>query len=344
MPNWTILKLLEWTSEYFAKHGIESPRVDAELLLGHVLKKKRLDLYLDFEKIVSEKNLAEFKALIQRRIKREPLQYIVGDVNFYGVSIKVTPDVLIPRPETELLVEKTLSKIPTSQRPPSEALVAGTNAPINILDLCTGSACIIAALANKLENAHFVGTDISEKALDVARQNIKNWGDRIELLHGDLFEPLSPPPLPSPLKGEGREKTTGSATSFPFNKKITTHIAIPSPLRGEGEGGGVFDVITANPPYVPEGELATLQPEVRDFEPKQALVAGKEGLEIIEKIIDNAHSFLKPGGHLIMEIGDGQADKVQNLACENGHYEDIDIIRDYGGIERIIMLKTILKY
>lgn len=276
---WTTLKLIEWTTEYFAKHGIPNSRLDAELLLSHVLKKKRIELYLDFEKVVSENDLAAFKGLIQRRSKREPLQYIVGVQDFYGVPINVTPAVLIPRPETELLVERII-KLATSHQP-----------PVTILDLCTGSACIIAALANELPNARFVGTDISPAALDVARQNIDKWKDRVELLHGNIFEPVC-----------SRQ----------------------------------FDIITSNPPYVSEGEFATLQPEVRDFEPKEALVSGKDGLEIIREIINNAHSFLKPGGLLVMEMGDGQADAVRRIITDSGHYNEVKVIKDYGGIERIV--------
>jgi len=283
---WTILKLLEWTTDYFAKHGIESPRVDAELLLSHILKKKRIELYLDFEKVVSENDLSSFKALIQRRIKREPLQYITGEVNFYGITIKVTPDVLIPRPETELLVEHVLQ-------------VTSHKSQVTILDLCTGSGCIIAALAGKLPMARFVGVDISEAALAIARENTERWKDRIELLCGDLFEPLLCNDLPQ------------------------------------------FDIIASNPPYVPEGELSSLQPEVRDFEPREALIAGKDGLEIIIKIINNAHNFLKPGGHLIMEIGDKEADSVRRLIADTGHYNEPEVIRDYGGMERIIKVRNL---
>lgn len=293
MPNWTILKLIEWTTEYFTKHGIPNPRLDTELLLSHVLKKKRIELYLEFEKVVSENDLAAFKALIQRRSKREPLQYIIGSVDFCGVPIKVTPAVLIPRPETEILVEECLKL--------QSHLTILPSCHLTICDLCTGSACIIAALANELPDARFVGIDISGAALDVARQNTEKWKDRVELRHGNLFEPLRPP-------------------DFTISRS--------------------YDFITSNPPYVPEDEFAALQPEVRDFEPKEALIAGKDGLEIIREIINNAHSFLKPGGHLVMEIGDGQADAVRGIITDSGHYNEPELIKDYGGIERVVIVKN----
>ncbi|MBI2974458.1 MAG: peptide chain release factor N(5)-glutamine methyltransferase, partial [Deltaproteobacteria bacterium] len=134
---WTILKLIEWTTEYFTKHSIPNPRLDAELLLSHILNIRRIDLYLSFDKAVKENELALFKGFIQRRIKREPLQYIIGAQDFFGVPIKITADVLIPRPETEILVEECLKLLKHRTIEPSNYRT--------ILDLCTGSGCIIAA-------------------------------------------------------------------------------------------------------------------------------------------------------------------------------------------------------
>lgn len=283
--NWTILKLIEWTSDYFQKHDILNPRLDAELLLSHVLNKKRIDLYLAFDHEVSESNLATFKGYIQRRIKHEPLQYITGVQEFYGLSIKVTPDVLIPRPETELLVEHVLK------------LVTNHESQITILDLCTGSGCIVAALASQIPDAQLVGIDISEKALEIAKLNTENWKKRIKLLHGDLFEPL-----------RAHDSTIAQS----------------------------YDLITSNPPYVPEPQLVSLQPEIKDYEPKIALVAEDNGLAIIRKIINDATKYLKKGGRLVMEIGDGQAEEVKTIIASNGSYGEVTVIKDYSGIERII--------
>jgi release factor glutamine methyltransferase len=169
---WTSLKLIQWTAGHFEKKGIPNPRLDAELLLAHVLKCKRVDLYTGFEKTVSDRHLAEFKALIERRDKREPLQYIIGETEFWGLKIKVTPDVLIPRPETELLVEEALKQ-------------SGAN---DILEIGTGSGCIAIALAKHLPEARVTATDISKEALSVAKENAETHGvaDRIEFVASDI--------------------------------------------------------------------------------------------------------------------------------------------------------------
>lgn len=286
--DWTILKLIEWTADFFAKHGVPNPRLDAELLLAHVLNKKRIELYLTFDHIVKEGDLATFKGYIQRRTRREPLQYIVGTQDFCGVPIKVAPAVLIPRPETELLVEQVLKLIVASSGDPT------------ILDLCTGSGCIIAALAGKLPNAHFTGVDISDAALEVARQNTERRKERVELLCGNLFEPLR-------------------SNDFTISRS--------------------YELIVSNPPYVAESEWPSLQPEIRDFEPKEALVAGNDSLAIIKEIINNAYNFLKPDGWLVMEIGDGQAGAVKELIANTEHYNEAAFVKDYGGIERIVAMQ-----
>lgn len=294
MEKWTILKLIEWTAEYFKKHGIPNPRLDAELLLAHILNKKRIELYLCFEQIVSAGDLAIFKGYIQRRIKREPLQYITGVQEFYGIPIKVTPAVLIPRPETELMVEKALSLV--SGGPPSAD-------PPAILDLCTGSGAILAAMASRMPNARLVGTDISEDALGIAEGNTRKWNDRIRLLKSDLFDALRHPDPPIPI---------------------------------------AYDLIITNPPYIAEGDGPSLQPEVRDFEPKEALFAAEDGLAMIKKIINDAPNFMKKGGHLIMEIGDGQAEAVRTLVANNGSYARAETVKDYGGIERILITSSVV--
>ena len=174
---WTSLKLIQWTAGHFEKKGIPNPRLDAELLLAHVLKCQRVDLYTGFEKSISEKHLAEFKSLIERRARREPLQYIIGETEFWGLKIKVTPDVLIPRPETELLVEEALKHVGARFPRPG-----GETPPLQILEIGTGSGCIAVALAKHLPGAKIVATDISKEALTVAQENAEAHGvaDRIE--------------------------------------------------------------------------------------------------------------------------------------------------------------------
>jgi release factor glutamine methyltransferase len=273
---WTSLKLIQWTAGHFEKKGIPNPRLDAELLLAHVLKCKRIDLYVGHEAAVSDKDLAKYRELIERRAKREPLQYILGATEFWGLKFKVTPDVLIPRPETELLVEEALKNKDV----------------ISILDIGTGTGCIAIALAKNLPEAKVTATDLSKEALAVAKENAEANGvaDRIEFVASDIAPWLF-------FETQDRK----------------------------------FDLIVSNPPYIRSLELDLLQPEVGQFEPRGALNGGDDGLETIKKILKEAPDFLKQGGRLLMEVGEGQAASLQReIACE--------IRKDYGGIERIIIL------
>jgi len=279
--SWTSLKLIQWTSGYFERKGIPNPRVDAELLLAHVLECQRIALYTDHEKVISEKLLAKFKSLLERRAKREPLQYILGETEFWGLKFKVTPDVLIPRPETELLVEEAL-KFKDSK---------------SILDIGTGSGCIAVSLAKHLPETKLVATDISKEALEVARENAETHAlaDRIEFVLADI-----------------------------------------APWRVFQSEGRTFDLIVSNPPYIDEREMNSLQPEVRDFEPRGALVAGRGGLEIVEKILAEAMTFLRPEGLLLLEVGEGQAEKLRDRTCKI-----LEVKKDYQGAERIVILKKV---
>jgi release factor glutamine methyltransferase len=197
----------------------------------------------------------------------------------------VTPEVLIPRPETELVVETALGLLENAQ-------------PALAVDLCTGSGCIAVSLASELPAARFLAVDRSREALAVARTNARTHGasDRIRFFEGDLF----------------------------------------SPLAGIDLGAGAA-VITANPPYIRTDELATLQPEVRDFEPEVALVAGPKGTEIAERIVTDAPRYLLPGGSLIMEMGIGQAGALRTTIEENGNYRAPEVLKDLAGIERVIV-------
>ncbi len=276
---WNTLKLIRWTTEYFEKKEIPNPRLDAELLLSHVLDWKRIDLYVKHETTISQKNLDAFRAFVERRAKREPLQYILGGTEFWGLKLKVTPDVLIPRPETETLVEEALK------------VAQGVESP-QILDIGTGSGAIAITLAKNLPTAKMIATDISPEALDVARENAAAHGvsDRIEFILSDI----------APWKTfEAQAKT--------------------------------FDLIVSNPPYIAVQDIEALQPEVSLHEPRLALDGGKAGFELPEKILKEAGPFLKPGGVLLMEIGEGQAETLRPLITEAR--------RDLQGVERFVVLK-----
>ncbi|MBI3540868.1 MAG: peptide chain release factor N(5)-glutamine methyltransferase [Deltaproteobacteria bacterium] len=285
---WTSLKLIQWTASYFEKKGIPNPRLDAELLLAHVLKCPRINLYTDHDKKVSEKDLAHFKSLIERRTTREPLQYIVGTTEFWGLKFHVTPEVLIPRPETELLVEQVMNIVGQTQ---------GSAPTMQILDIGTGSGCIAIALAKNLAQAKVTATDKSPEALEVARKNAKFHGveDRISFILSDI-----------------------------------------APWKSFTAEGRSFDVIISNPPYIPSSEIPDLQSEVSQFEPRQALDGGTDGMTIIQSILQEAPHFLKENGFLLMEIGEAQAQKIREGGFTTPSLSLNRIVKDYNGIERVI--------
>ena len=180
--SWTTRKLLAWTTEHFEKKGLDSPRVSSEMLLSHVLKTDRLKLYMDPDRPASDTERADFRVLVERALKHEPVDYLVGHAPFFTLTFKVTPAVLIPRPSTETLIEHVLQN--------HRATGPGR---VHIADVCTGSGCIAVSLAKHLPEATVVASDISEAALAVARENAEKHGvaDRIEFRHGDLLEPLN---------------------------------------------------------------------------------------------------------------------------------------------------------
>lgn len=284
----TLFEVINKASERFTEAGITNSRLDAELLLCHTLGKDRAWLLAHIREAVDEQHRELFEQAVDRRALREPLQYILGKQEFWGLDFMVTQDVLIPRPETELIIETALTLVPNK------------DVPLTILDLCTGSGCIAVSLAKELTSARIFASDKSEKALDVARENARRHGvaDRVRFLEGDLF---------------------GSLEELD--------------LRGQ------VDIMVSNPPYVPSEEYSTLQPEVRDHEPQMALLAGQNGTEIHQRIIDEAPEFLRSEGALIMEMGMGQAEALEHMIRENGTFNKPDVLKDLAGIERVIVAR-----
>ncbi|HTL30542.1 MAG TPA: peptide chain release factor N(5)-glutamine methyltransferase [Tepidisphaeraceae bacterium] len=284
---WTIRRLLEWTSSFFSRKQVDSPRLAAELLLAHVLNVPRIKLYTDYERILEEPPLSRFRALVQRASEHEPIAYLTGHAHFFGLEFEVNRSVLIPRPDTELIVENVL-QLARHQ--------AGMEAP-RILDLCTGSGCIAAAIAYHLKNAIVLATDISKDAAEVARKNIEKLGlnDRVTVEVGDLFEPLA-------------------------------QIVDARP----------FDLIVSNPPYVSTTELNELDRNVKEYEPVGALDGGIDGLLIHRKILAGASERLVPGGRLYLEIGYKQADAAREAASHYPDLENVMILRDLAGNDRVL--------
>ena len=257
---------------------------DAELLLLHVLKLDRATLLAYPMRPLTEQQLALYEEAVARRLRHEPIQYITGQQEFFGLPLKVTPATLIPRPETEHLVEAVLERLPSDRS-------------LRILDIGTGTGAIALALASHLPLAEITAVDISAAALQVARENTVNHHleARVQLRISDLLDGL------------------------PQNDRIAA-----------------FDAIVSNPPYIPQGERAELHPQVRDFEPVQALFAGDSGLDIYRRLIPQAHPALKPGGLLALEIGHGQRDA---LAALLERWKDVAFVDDLQQIPRVALAR-----
>jgi release factor glutamine methyltransferase len=284
----------------------ERARLDAEVLLLHVFKQIDQDrnsawLIAHQNDPTSSDTRIHFEVMMKRRLTGEPIQYITGQTEFYGLPFRVTPAVLIPRPETEHLVEEVLNRakqlrvpqVPSGTWEPDKLSSPGTRPPtIRILDIGTGSGCIVIALAHYLPNAAITAIDCSSAALDLARQNaaLNQLENRIRFLHGDLLAPVS---------------------------------------------GETFDMIVSNPPYVPTADRPSLSVEVRDHEPALALFAGDDGLDIYRHLIPAACAALTPGGLLALEIGYGQQPALFAL-LESAAFHSIEIIPDLQGIPRVL--------
>jgi release factor glutamine methyltransferase len=312
---WTVGRLLTWTTEFLAKHGSESPRLDAEVLLAHARGCERIALYTAFGEEVSEEVRGRFRELVKKRSAGMPVAYLVGKKEFFSLSLKVTPDVLIPRPETEFVVMAALDVLRTGpkskvQGPKSEQesgvrdQESGVREEIpnpksqipnaSLADVGTGSGCIAIAIAKHAPQARLIATDTSAAALAVARENAQGHqvADRIEFREGDLL----------------------------------------SMLPAERQ----FDIIVSNPPYIGTSEQGTLAPQVRQHEPHAALFGGDRGTETIARLIPQAAERMKPGGWLILEVSPLVAEAVVQLIAQSGSFEPATLTKDLAGLMRIV--------
>jgi release factor glutamine methyltransferase len=279
--RWTVLGLLEWTAGHLAQKGFDEARLTVDLLLAHVLRMRRLDLYLQFDRILEAGELAAFKILYERRLTHEPLQYILGETEFMGLRLAIGPAVLIPRPETEQLVELALG----------EAGGFGKE-DLEILDIGTGSGNIALALARRLPRASITSMDVSREALALAARNAAGNGiTSVRFLEADIF--------------------------------------------ADEPAGLSFDLIVSNPPYVPARDFEQLGAEVRDYEPRQAVTDGGDGLRFYGRIARRAKALLRERGAVLVEIGCGQAEAVRALFEREG-FREVLVHRDYAEIERVI--------
>ena len=282
--TWTVRDIIASAAEYLSSRGVDTVRLDAERMLAEVLGVGRMDLYVEYDRVVEEPERARLREFVRRRGSREPAQYILGTAGFYGLELATDARALIPRRETEMLVDR--------------ALEIARGRPVAALDLATGSGAVALALASNLgresgEGSRIVATDSSPEALALAIANAEKLGlsERVRFVESDLFSAL-----------------------------------------GEDEA---FDVVAANLPYVPTAEIETLEPEVRDHEPRPALDGGPDGLGVMRACIAAAPPFVRPGGWMLMEVGAGQAEAVTALLSAAG-FDTERPIRDPGGVDRVV--------
>ena len=295
------MKLREWLqhAESVLADGphADRARLDAEMLLLHHIGKNKAWIMAHGEEEFAGCSSIGYAALLERRRKGEPMQYITGECEFYGLPFHVSPEVLIPRPETEHLVEQVLELTrigsarlePRAARPEPET--TNPDGPLRILDVGTGSGAIIIALATQLPGANLTAVDISEPALDIARQNAtrNNVVDRIRFLKSDLLAAVA---------------------------------------------GERFEIVVSNPPYVPDSDRALIAVEVRDHEPHIALFGGQDGLEVYRRLIPAAQAALLSGGYLVFEFGFSQQQDIEGLLARAG-FESIEFVSDLQGIPRV---------
>lgn len=279
--EWTVRRVIDWTTAHLKKHGSDTPRLDTEILLAHARGCRRIELYTRFDDVLNESERSTMRDLVRRRAQSEPVAYLVGHREFFGLEFRVTHAVLIPRPDTETLVVELLDAAKSLATP-------------RILDVGTGSGCIAVAAAVNNPQAQFTATDVSEAALAVACENAESHHvlDRIRFVSGDLFAPVSE--------------------------------------------SGPFEIVASNPPYIAEHEKATLQNDVRKYEPHCALFAGPTGRETLFRLIDESPDHLVAAGTLLLEISPEQSQAVAGRMELSGRFGEIRVIKDLAGQARVV--------
>ena len=328
---WTVKATLDWCEGYLQRHGDSNPRLSAQWLLSEATGLSRIQLYANFQQPLSLEERAVLRDFVARRGKGEPLQYITGQVGFRYIMVKVRPGVLIPRPETEVLVSEALSLLPPAprrvagdsllneyegaalmmaqpdQQGPARAALAGeggaagdgtTDAPLLVADICTGSGCIACAMASEREDVRVIAGDIAEEAVALARENVADLGlgDRVQVVKGDL--------------GEAVEK-------------------------GSPESWGNLDLVVSNPPYVPTQVMRQMPAEVTRFEPALALDGGEDGLGIFRRLLVVCSQALKPGGAFAFELHEDCLDTAADEARKAG-FSAVRVVYDLAGRPRVL--------
>ena len=299
--QWTVRTLLAWAKGWLERKGVESPRLDAELLLAHALQCDRVKLYVDHDKPLSPDELGKLKPLLSRRAEREPVAHILGKKEFYGRSFAVGPGVFVPRPETELLVQHALEAMQQSAAGVDSggaASIAGApaEAGLRALDLCAGSGAIGVTLAAERADLTVDLVEMSPEAAVYTRKNAAALGGgRAHVFDGDLYAPL-------------------------------------------GLADARYAAIVSNPPYIPAPDEAGLAPEITRYEPRLALYAGARGLDVLQNVIASAPRWLRPGGFFGVEIDPSQAAEVVSL-CAAAGLVGARVVQDLSKTDRFVLAK-----
>ncbi len=297
------IEKLKEAAKLFESSGIEAAEKEAEMLVRHSFGLNTVEIYRDNPEL-SEEQIKTLERMLSRRLKHEPIQYILGHEEFLGMKILVRHGVLIPRTETELMAEQAIKIIRAQTTDIRHQNLRPRHFPLptshfSLLDLCTGSGCLALALAREFPDFKVYGTDISEIAIKYAEENARlNCISNVTFLRGNLFEPIE--------------------------KLPTSYFQLPT-----------FDLIISNPPYIRTDDIENLQPEIKEWEPVDALDGGRDGLDFYRMLIPSAGRFLKDNGIIMLELGFGQSSDVAGILELSG-YTQIEIIKDYAGTERII--------
>ena len=323
----------EWrrAARRLADAGVGEPEANAERLLLYVLGLTKAELLRDFREPFPEARREAWEAVLRRKERGEPVQYITGEQHFCGRAFRVTPAVLIPRPETELLAEAVLAALPADE-------------PLTVADVGTGSGALAVTLAAERPMWRVVATDLSEEALAVARDNAARHGvaERIRFVKGDLLEPFFARAGKDVPDGRAPGGAVGDAAGLAGGDVPDAS----APHAGEPDGdaldavvpeAGVPDVIVSNPPYVPTGELPHLQREVAEFEPRLALDGGADGLDAYRRLAAQLAVLPVRPRLVALETGAGQAESVAALLRTAADWEEIRLVRDYAGIDRHVL-------
>ena len=297
---WTIKRILDWTSGYLGRKGDEHPRLSAEWLLANVCGLSRVELYVNFDKPLEADELAAMHAAIERRAAGEPLQYVTGEMPFRHIVLRCEEGVLIPRPETEVLVDAALEGVDAAvgRRSAGEKGPDAALAPVRVLEVGTGTGCIALSIASERPGTHVTATDLSPRAVALATRNREALGleERVELVECDLASGVSP------------------------------------------ELMGTFSVLVSNPPYIPTAVLANEVPaEVRDHEPALALDGGPDGLDVFRRLLELAPAALEPGGTLAVELFEGALDQAAELARAQGGWSLVEVREDLTHRPRVLV-------